>query len=278
MPQSGCEPRARILVLVERRTVEAAECELVAREVRRHPVQDHADPGPVERVDERPEVVGLAHRRHRRVEARHLVPPRPGERVVHDRHELDVREAELVGVARQAAPRAPSSRGQAATTRRAPRRSRAAPSAVVSHGDGRARRCRSIRSATCRSSKRSSAAPRRRRRRGRPSDAAARRRRVPRTCSRRLPRPRARPPTRSRRSRAARAGSPSRPSGSSRRRPRRRARWVPRRRTTHPRRRHGRRVARRSARAAPRPRGGGPARRFSPRAPGPSLAARGRRG
>ena len=89
---------ARVLVLVQRGAVEPAERELVAREVRRHPVQDHADPGLVERVDERPEVVGLAHRRDRGVEAGHLIAPGAGERVVHDRHELDVREAELVGV------------------------------------------------------------------------------------------------------------------------------------------------------------------------------------
>ena len=52
---------ARILVLVERGSVEPSESELVARKVRRHPVEDHADPGRVQRVDERAEVVGLAH-------------------------------------------------------------------------------------------------------------------------------------------------------------------------------------------------------------------------
>ncbi len=94
----GMRAAARILVLVQSGAVEPAERELVAREVRRHPVQDHADSGHVQRVDERPEVVRLAHRRDRGVEARHLIAPGAGERVVHDRHELDVREAELVGV------------------------------------------------------------------------------------------------------------------------------------------------------------------------------------
>ena len=94
----GMRAATRVLVLVERGAVEAAERELVAREVRRHPVEDHADPGRVQRVDERPEVVGLAERRDRRVEAGHLVAPGAGERVVHDRQQLDVREAELVGV------------------------------------------------------------------------------------------------------------------------------------------------------------------------------------
>ena len=51
-PPVGMRAAARVLVLVERRAVEAAERELVAREVRRHPVQDHADPGLVQRVDE----------------------------------------------------------------------------------------------------------------------------------------------------------------------------------------------------------------------------------
>ena len=89
---------ARVGVLVERRPVELRERELVAREVRRHPVEDHADPGLVQRVDEGAEVVRLAERRHGRVEAGHLVAPGARERVVHHRQELDVREAELVGV------------------------------------------------------------------------------------------------------------------------------------------------------------------------------------
>ena len=94
----GVRAPARVLVLVERSPVEARERELVAGEVRRHPVEDDADPGLVERVDERAELVRLAHRRLRRVEARHLIAPRARERVVHHRHELDVGEAEVVRV------------------------------------------------------------------------------------------------------------------------------------------------------------------------------------
>ena len=44
---------ARVGVLVERGPVEARERPVVAREVRRHPVEEDADPAPVERVDER---------------------------------------------------------------------------------------------------------------------------------------------------------------------------------------------------------------------------------
>ena len=94
----GMGAAARVLVLVQRRPVEAREREIVAREVRGHPVEDDADPGLVERVDERAEVVRLAQRRDGRVEAGHLVAPRARERVVHHRQELDVGEAEVADV------------------------------------------------------------------------------------------------------------------------------------------------------------------------------------
>ena len=48
----GMRAAARILVLVQRRAVEAGERELVPREVRGHPVEDDADPGLVQRVHE----------------------------------------------------------------------------------------------------------------------------------------------------------------------------------------------------------------------------------
>ena len=89
---------ARVLVLVERRAVEARERPVVAREVRRHPVEDHADAVRVHPVDEQPEVVGRAVARRRRVVRRHLIAPRPAERMRHDRHQLDVREAEVAHV------------------------------------------------------------------------------------------------------------------------------------------------------------------------------------
>ena len=49
----GVRAAARVVVLVERRAVEAREREVVAREVRRHPVEDHAEPVLVQAVDER---------------------------------------------------------------------------------------------------------------------------------------------------------------------------------------------------------------------------------
>ena len=50
----------RVGVLVEVRPVEPGQRPVVAREVGRHPVEDHADAAPVHRVDEELEVVGRA--------------------------------------------------------------------------------------------------------------------------------------------------------------------------------------------------------------------------
>ena len=53
----GMRAAARVRVLVERGAVEAREREVVAREVRGDPVEDHAEPVLVQAVDERAEVV-----------------------------------------------------------------------------------------------------------------------------------------------------------------------------------------------------------------------------
>ena len=94
----GMRAAARVLVLVQRRAVEPRERPLVAREVRGHPVEDHADLLPVELVDERTEVVRVAEARGRREVAGHLVAPRAAVRMLHHRQELDVREAEVLRV------------------------------------------------------------------------------------------------------------------------------------------------------------------------------------
>ena len=88
----------RVGVFVQRGAVEPAEAPVVAREVRRHPVDDHAEPTAVEHIDESSEAVGLAETRRRREVAGHLVPPRPAERVLGDRHQFHVREAEGANV------------------------------------------------------------------------------------------------------------------------------------------------------------------------------------
>ncbi len=97
----GMRSAAGILVLVERRAVEAHERELVAREVRRHPVEDHAEAAGVQPVDEVAELVGRAVARRGRVVAGHLIAPGARERVLHDGHQLDVREAEVERVVRE---------------------------------------------------------------------------------------------------------------------------------------------------------------------------------
>ena len=73
---------ARIGVLVERGAVEAAQSPAVLGEVGRNPVHDHADAGPVQRVDEEPEIVWRAESGGWSVVGRHLVAPRPPERVL----------------------------------------------------------------------------------------------------------------------------------------------------------------------------------------------------
>ena len=88
----------RVGVLVQRRAVEPAQGEVVGREVGRDPVDDHADAGVVQRLDHGGEVVGVPEARGRGVVAGHLVAPRPIERVLGHREQLDVREPERAAV------------------------------------------------------------------------------------------------------------------------------------------------------------------------------------
>ena len=94
----GMASDAGVGVLVERRAVEVREREGVAGKVSRHPVEDHAEARLVAAVDERAEVVGRAVARRRREVAGGLVAPRLVERMLGDRHQFDVREAQVGGV------------------------------------------------------------------------------------------------------------------------------------------------------------------------------------
>ena len=94
----GVRAAPRVVVLVERGPVEAGEGEVVAREVRGDPVEDHAEPVLVQAVDELAEVVGRAVARGRGEVARDLVAPRAAERVRHHRQQLDVGEAHVLRV------------------------------------------------------------------------------------------------------------------------------------------------------------------------------------
>ena len=88
-------------MLVERGAVEVRERPVVAREMPRHPVEDHADAGLVAGVDERAQVVGAAEAAGRREIAGGLVAPRFVERMLGDRHQLDVRVAHVGDVGHQ---------------------------------------------------------------------------------------------------------------------------------------------------------------------------------
>jgi hypothetical protein len=63
-----------------------------------HPVDDDADAGLVQPVDEVPELVGGAEARRRGVVAGDLVAPGAAERVLGDRQQLDVRVAQPADV------------------------------------------------------------------------------------------------------------------------------------------------------------------------------------
>ena len=90
--------QARIGVLEQVRAVELREAVRILREVRRHPVHEHADAGLVQPVDEALEVVRRAVARGRREVPEHLVAPRAVERMLGDADQLDVRIAEVVHV------------------------------------------------------------------------------------------------------------------------------------------------------------------------------------
>ena len=81
---------ARIHVLVEIGAVELGQRVRVFREMRRHPIHDHADPGLMTFVDEMPELVRSSEPARRRVIIRDLITPRTFERMFGDRHQLDV--------------------------------------------------------------------------------------------------------------------------------------------------------------------------------------------
>jgi hypothetical protein len=91
--QSGWKPLARILVLEEVRAVEERERVRVVREVRRRPVEDHAQAALVQVIDEVHQILGATEAMRGREVAGDLVAPAPEEGVLHERQELDVREA-----------------------------------------------------------------------------------------------------------------------------------------------------------------------------------------
>ncbi len=82
-------------MLVERGPVEHRQPVRIGRKVRRHPVEDHADPGAMRAVDEPGKSLRFAEPRRRRIEPGRLVAPRRIVGVLGDRQELDMGEAHL---------------------------------------------------------------------------------------------------------------------------------------------------------------------------------------
>ena len=74
----------------------------VGREVRRHPIQDDANPLLVEVVHQVHEILRRAVARSRREISRGLVAPRTVKRMLHDRHQFHVGEVHLLDVVCQA--------------------------------------------------------------------------------------------------------------------------------------------------------------------------------
>ena len=86
------------LVFVKRLTVELIQSVRVLREMRRHPVEYHADSQRVELVHEILEIVWRAVARGRRIIAADLIAPRAVERVLHYWQQLDVCISHLLRV------------------------------------------------------------------------------------------------------------------------------------------------------------------------------------
>ena len=88
-----------VVRFVERHAVEVAKPLLVLAEVARHPVHDDGDAVRMCRVDEVAEVIRLAIAARDRVVPRRLIAPRTVERMLAERHDLDVRIVHLLRVA-----------------------------------------------------------------------------------------------------------------------------------------------------------------------------------
>ncbi len=82
-------------MFVEMSPVEQTETVGVGREMGRNPIQDHTDARPMQRVDQGHEVLWRAVTAGRGEIAGGLIAPRPVERVLHHRQELDMGETEI---------------------------------------------------------------------------------------------------------------------------------------------------------------------------------------
>ncbi len=111
----ACSPLRGSCVFVQRGAIEARQAVGVAREMSRHPVEQHADAGLMALIDEIAQVVGRAVAAGGREVAGGLVAPGVIERMLGDRQQLDVREA--LRAARRESARRPA-RGSCRSGRR----------------------------------------------------------------------------------------------------------------------------------------------------------------
>ncbi|MNL03749.1 hypothetical protein D3C87_1242970 [compost metagenome] len=88
----------RVAVLVQRGAVELRQAVGVGGKMRRHPIEDHTDFRLVAGVDERCKLIARAVAGTGGELRQQLVTPRTTERVLHDRHQFDVGEAEFFDI------------------------------------------------------------------------------------------------------------------------------------------------------------------------------------
>ena len=92
---------ALLLAFVKRRPIEAGEPVRVAREVRRHPVDDDADAGAVQRIDEEHKILRRAVAGGGGEVPRHLIAPRAVVGILRHGQQLHMRVAHLAAVGRE---------------------------------------------------------------------------------------------------------------------------------------------------------------------------------
>ena len=91
-------PFARVLVLIQVRSVEIRQTISVFGKMPRHPIHDDADILPVHVIDKVLEISGRAEPVVRRVKAPYLVSPRRNVRMVLHRQQLDVRKPHFLDI------------------------------------------------------------------------------------------------------------------------------------------------------------------------------------
>ena len=91
----------RVAVLIQRRAIELCQAMGIRGKMRRHPVEDHADFSPVAGIDKGGEIGRAAITRTRRELRQRLITPGTAERMLHDRHQFDMGEAQLLDIGNQ---------------------------------------------------------------------------------------------------------------------------------------------------------------------------------